>query len=137
MALFGLSPLFLSFLASNFFSNPETGLDVTRFIKFHAITAGTIHLVGAFTLRPPLVSESDSTPPPDDSEHTSDPNTALDERTPLIPSKPLSDVELQVTPVSDSASALDLLRDRNFWILFLSSLIILGSVSPSLSLHLV
>jgi hypothetical protein len=125
MALFGLSPLFLSVLASNLFSDPETGLNVTRFLKFHAIIAGCIHLIGAINLRLPPVSNLETTLPSADPEQYAQP----DERSALLPRKKYDDVDVQVVPVEECNSALDLLRDRNFWILFVVTLITLGSVS--------
>lgn len=62
-----------------------------------------------------------------------------DERTALLPGKPPNEVEAQIVPVDgERQSALDLVRDPNFWILFVVSLITLGCVSPiskSLSMH--
>jgi hypothetical protein len=128
MALFGLSPLFLSVLASSFFTDPEKGLDVTRFLRLHAMVAGCIHLIGAITLRLPSVSEPKAMSPIDDPEQTTEP----DERSALLPGKPPSDVAL--VQVDEHNSAMDLLRDRNFWTLFLVSLVVLGSVGHLLAI---
>jgi hypothetical protein len=124
MALFGLSPLFLSLLASNFFTDPVMGLNVSRFLKFHAMMTGCIHLVGAITLRLPLVSEHNE-PCIYDPDQTAEP----DERSALLPGKPPDDVEVLVVPVNEHGSLVDLLRDRNFWTLFFVALVVLGSVS--------
>jgi hypothetical protein len=125
MALFGLSPLFLSVLASSFFTDPEAGLNVTRFLKFHAIVTGCIHLIGAFTLRLSSVSEHKALLPAHDPGQAAEP----DERSALLPGKPPSDIEVQVILVDEHSSVTDLLRDRNFWTLFFVSLVVLGSVS--------
>jgi hypothetical protein len=124
MALFGLSPLFLSVLASNFFTDPVTGLNVTRFLKFYAMMTGCVHLIGTITLRLPLVSEHNE-PCIDDPEPTAEP----DERSALLPSKPPNDVEVLIVPVNEHGSLVDLLRDCNFWTLFFVALVVLGSVS--------
>jgi hypothetical protein len=133
MALFGLSPLFLSVLASSFFTDPQMGLNVTRFLKYHAIITGSIHLIGAITLRLPSVSESSVQSPTGDPEQPTEP----DERSALLPGKPRNSVEAQVVPADEHSSAKDLLQDRNFWTLFLISLVVLGSVCPALdAMHL-
>lgn len=125
MALFGLSPLFLSYIASTFFTDPETGLNVTRFLKYHAIIAGSVHLIGAFNLRLSSFPADDGPTSLDDPEQASEP----DERSALLPGKPPNGVTVQVIPVTEGGSAMDLLRDLNFWILFVSVAIVLGSVS--------
>lgn len=124
MALFGLSPLFLSVLASNLFTDPGTGLNVTRFIKFHAIMTGCIHLLGAITLNLPSVSELKASP-----THDTEQAAESDEHSPLLPGKPPNDVDVLVVPVDEHSSVVDLLRDRNFWTLFFVALVVLGSVS--------
>jgi len=128
MALFGLSPLFLSVLASSFFTDPETGLNVTRFLKFHAIVAGFIHLIGAVTLKLPAVSEPTALSAVGDPEQATEP----DERSALLPRKPPGDVDVLV-PADQHSSTMDLLRDRNFWTLFLVSLVVLGSCEMVIS----
>jgi hypothetical protein len=127
MALFGLSPLFLSVLASSFFTDPEKGLNVTRFLKFHAMMVGCIHLIGAITLRLP-VREHKPLSPMCDPEHAAEP----DERSALLPAKPPSGVDIPVQS-DEHNSAMDLLRDRNFWTLFFITLVVLGSVSSLLA----
>lgn len=127
MALFGLSPFLLSLLASRCFTDPYTGLDVTRFLSFLALASGIIHLVGAFTLRIStpqcaVASISDNVTSIDDDE------SSMDERQPLLSSKaPRSAV--QVIPVNEGSSILHLLKNAHFWLLALVSLLILGSVS--------
>jgi len=129
MALFGLSPLFLSVLASNFFTNPDTGLNITHFLKFHAIVAGGIHLVGAITLRLPPVSEPKVLTSICDPEHAAEP----DERSALLPSRSSGNVDVPVIRANEHNSVEDLLRDCNFWTLFLVALVILGSCEMVIS----
>ncbi|KAI9510884.1 MFS general substrate transporter [Russula earlei] len=131
MALFGLSPLFLSLLASEYFTDASTGLNVTLFFSFLAVASGTVNLIGAFTLRLPQshdrgASILDRVAPRDDEENSTD------ERQPLLPNKP-SRSDVQATPVEGSSSALRLFRDPHFWILILILLIILGSCEMIIS----
>jgi hypothetical protein len=123
MAFFGLSPLFLSLLASRYFTDPTTGLNVTRFLMFLAIASGTTHLIGAFTLRisSRVASQSDNVASGGDEE------SSINERQPLLPPKPsLSSVQVER---ADEVSVLHLLRDPYFWSLASIMLVILGSVS--------
>ncbi|KAI0050909.1 MFS general substrate transporter [Auriscalpium vulgare] len=127
-ALFGLSPLFLSFVASTFFTDPVTGLNVTKFLTFLAITAGSVHFVGAFNLRlpstvSPTALEPQETTPLSDNDVEG--QSGADERDPLLPHKPRA--EVTVVPVEEDGSALDLLRDPQFWWLACIVMITLGS----------
>lgn len=127
MTFFGLSPLFLSLLSSRYFTDPTTGLNVTRFMIFLALASGITHLIGAFTLRIPtsqcgVASDTDSVVSSNDEE------SSTDERQPLLSNKtPRPDV--QAVHVDEGRSALHLFRDPSFWSLAFVVLIILGSVS--------
>ncbi|KAN0133799.1 Major facilitator superfamily domain containing protein [Lactarius tabidus] len=130
MALFGLSPLILSLLASTFFTDPSTGLDVPRFLNFLAITSGIIHLLGAFNMRScKLQSISPSTPAP---ATTSDEERSIDEREPLLPNKSHRP-DSPIIPVGEGRSVIELLKDSHFWLLALVALIILGSCEMIIS----
>jgi hypothetical protein len=123
MALFGLSPLFLSLIASAFFTNPQSGLDVTHFLNFLSIFVGLIHLIGAFNLRLPPHSNPQPTPTQiEDLEQIAE----VDECSPLLPGKPPTCSSQD----KEDDSALGLLHDRYFWILTLILVAIIGSVSP-------
>ena len=131
MALFGLSPLFLSLIASRFFTDPIAGLNVTQFLTFHAVAAGLVHLLGAFNLHTPSVStrlssmsEESSSSADSDLEESLEPT----ERTPFLPGKQ-KNVDVQVIPVDEEASIADLLRDTQFWLLAVIIMFTLGSVS--------
>jgi hypothetical protein len=130
MALFGLSPLFLSLLASKYFTDPSTGLNVTHFLFFLALTSGIIHLVGAFILHFPkshkVTSASECAPSTVATSY--DEECSVDECQPLLINEvPQSNV--QAMSVDEGGSILRLLKDPHFWLLALISLIILGSVS--------
>ena len=130
MALFGLSPLFLSLLASNYFTSDIDGLDVQSFVTFLAVLSGLVNLVGAINLRVPQsepaveVEESGV-----DEESIATQSTS--ERAPLLAGKSRPKVQVTVVPV-ESQTVLDLLKEPNFWVLGLATLICLGSVSLSI-----
>ncbi|KAF5391265.1 hypothetical protein D9757_001985 [Collybiopsis confluens] len=118
MSMFGLSPLFLSYIASNIFSDPSTGtIDVTRFLQFLAVCTGVIHLFGAFTLTVPsattIVSPSDR---PDEESHLIGRDTHTD-----------------CTSDPRDGSTVELLRDPNFWILALYMITVLGACEMVIS----
>ncbi|KAI0306537.1 MFS general substrate transporter [Multifurca ochricompacta] len=131
MALFGLSPLFLSLLASRYFTDSSTGLSVTNFLIFLSLASGIIHLVGAFNLRllkPEHEAESTSeiTPTSDDTARLTD------ERQPLLPNK-ISQLDVRVMSVGESTSVVQLFKDSHFWFLAFIALIILGSCEMIIS----
>ena len=130
MALFGLSPLILSLLASTFFTDPSTGLDVPRFLNFLAITSGAIHLFGAFNMR--LCKTQCTAPSTPASASTGDEERSIDEREPLLPNKNHRS-DSHIIPVGEGRSVIELLKDSHFWLLALVALIILGSVSRCLA----
>ena len=130
MALFGLSPLILSLLASTFFTDPSTGLNVPHFLNFLAITSGVIHLIGAFNMRLCKFQWNDSSTPANAS--TSDEERSIDEREPLLPNKDRR-LDSQLIPVGEGRSVIELLKDSHFWLLALVTLILLGSVSRRLA----
>jgi len=116
MALFGLSPLFLSVVASNYFTDPHTRtLNVSHFMLFLAILTTTVYLLGAVNLRT-IVPDSGSAP---ERLLSSDVEDNIRETTVLLP-KP--------TPTSDPTVA-DLLRGQDFWLLMVFCILTLGAVS--------
>jgi hypothetical protein len=127
MTFFGLSPFFLSLLASRYFTDPITGLNVTHFMTFLAFASGIIHFIGAFTLRVPtsqcgVASDSDSAVSGNDEE------SSTDERQPLLPNiTPRPDVH--AVHADEGSSVLHLFRDPSFWSLAFIVLTMLGSVS--------
>ncbi|KAJ4488067.1 major facilitator superfamily domain-containing protein [Lentinula aciculospora] len=118
MSLFGLSPLFLSYVAGKFFTDNSTGsLDVTHFLQFLAISAGVVHLVGACALTVP--STNTNTSPP---SSTPESGGTLSERSRLLDREDSPDS----TCDPRDNSALQLLWDFHFWLLGLYMVIILG-----------
>ena len=126
MTLFGLSPFFLSLLASRYFTDESTGLNVTHFLISLAVASGLVHLVGAFTLHLPKLQCDVSSL--SESPTLSDEECSTDERQPLLRNKAPGS-GMRAIPVDESRSVLCLFRDPYFWLLALILLIILGSVS--------
>ena len=133
MSLFGLSPLFLSLLATTFFTSEDGELNVTGFMAFMAILAGVVHLIGAFNLRTPEIqtAKPEPTETPSELDVENEVGGSSDERTPLIRSKSQSVAEVTVITVEQEQTVYDLLKDPSFWLLAVSTLICLGSVSSS------
>jgi hypothetical protein len=96
--------------------DPDTGLNVIPFVQFLAILAGSTHLLGAYLLNTPPVALSNTSI--DDSEQA----TEADEHTSLLPRHPASQGPKDGT-------ALELLRDPSFWMLWMVTLLTLGAVS--------
>jgi hypothetical protein len=119
MALFGLSPLFLSLIASEGFTSPTAGLDVTRFLKFVAMLTGSTHLIGAFTLRTPAIRGDFLIPSQPDSEQE------VNERSSLLPGSMVEGKPAQ----PNHGSVVKLFSDPCFWILAMILVVALGSVS--------
>ena len=120
MALFGLSPLFLSVIASTWFTDPVSGsLNVTHFTAFLSVFLGFTYLLGAITLRvdadAPVVE-----PPPQDSD-----DEQADETTSLLPDRRKPSVSLP-----SETSVLSLLRQSDFWLIAVFCVFTLGAVSP-------
>lgn len=122
MALFGLSPLILSFFASIWFSDPRRGLDVAGFTAFLAILTGVVHVIGAINMTVEPKSAQDVVSPPSLEDRHEDPE-AHSESTPLLPQKP---------PFQTYDRVWDVIRDWHFWVLGLVVLLTLGSVSNNL-----
>ncbi|KAI6131925.1 MFS general substrate transporter [Pisolithus thermaeus] len=129
-ALFGLSPTFLSILATRYFTHPDAGLDVIHFLQFLALVCGCVHIIGGFTMHvlPPAEECVDT-----DAEHRAE---LADERTSLLP-KTSSGTLVEVVPATEedlrSQSALDVLKDFNFWVLLFVVSVILGSCEMIMS----
>ncbi|KAJ7710025.1 major facilitator superfamily domain-containing protein [Mycena rosella] len=102
LALFGLSPLFLSYIASNSFTDDtDKSLNLINFLVFLTILSGGIHIIGALNLRVP------SNHPPI-----------------TLPSEP--DETTALLPNNGRGSALNLVRDPYFWVLFTLLVLTLG-----------
>ena len=119
MSLFGLSPLFFSVIASKFFTDPTSGiLHVANYTSFIALFNGIVYLAGFVFLRSvPCASD-----PVKAAEAQSEPTTrSEDENSPLISPSTRKDADPTVS---------ELLKRRDFWLLGIFCLLILGFVRP-------
>jgi hypothetical protein len=123
MALFGLSPLFLTYVATNWFTNHYTDtLHVVRFTAYLAVTAGAFHLIGALSFSRAGLNSKD--------EHTAsrDPDLSASETSQLLPKAEFTP-ELHVK----TASTRGLLAQGQFWLLFVFCVCVFGAVSTAQS----
>lgn len=124
MAIFGLSPLFLSFLASHFFASPSSEfLDVASFLKFLAMLTAVTHILGAFTLQGRPVEHADIL------YVESVEDEVVDERSPLMTPKWHAQSSMPVSGDQDSPN--HPLKDRYFWFLALYCFVTIGAVSKN------
>ncbi|KAF8758513.1 MFS general substrate transporter [Rhizoctonia solani] len=109
LALFGLSPLFLSYVASLPTFQLESGeLDVPRFLWYLAVGTGGIHLISTFGLRrKPIGANTFVTK---DAHHT-----------------PNSPPRLVLEYPEEDGSVIALLSDSSFWVFATVFLVITGS----------
>lgn len=143
MALFGSSPLLLSVIAAHQFNDQLSGINVTRFLAFLSLLTGATHLFGAIALPgrgdnpTPAAGEPRNTAADEENTssftHATDSGEAdADERSALLPpNKHKTGVEVTIVPVQEPehGSTIDLLRDRNFWVLAMIVVIVIGTVS--------
>ncbi|KAF9001869.1 major facilitator superfamily domain-containing protein [Cyathus striatus] len=123
MALFGLSPMFLSFIATQWFINPASGLlNVSGFMCFLAVSTGLLNTLGFFALAGDLKPQAISHPEDSSSGQSSPGNTqTLDESTSLLPA------QIPQKNNSRGESIIDLITDVNFWLLSVYCVLMLGS----------
>lgn len=123
MALFGLSPLFFSTIATSFFMEKNSGvLDVPSFTTFVALLTTVVYGLGYINLRrfqwPPLLTKEIVTLP--------------DETSPLLAAETPSLQDVEQTCHSDSGphvpSLTELFRKLDFWLLAFFCVFILGVV---------
>jgi len=128
MVMFGLSPLFLSFFATNVFTDPQSGLDLSRYLSFLALAGGIVHLFGACVITAP---DSGAVPETVDEES----EASIDETTSLLSGPRKHDVEVHVIAVQepDEVPLVGLVRDPYFWVLFIFMSLTIGCVSVSTS----
>ena len=136
MSIFGLSPLFLSVVASKLFTLPGQTLDISSYFTFLAVVAGAIHLVTAaiFLANQRFYSAIEETKPArPDTESAND----VREAEPLLANDvedasdaPKDPANIRVVPVEEpqEGSSLDLFKDPWFWVFAVWITIIVGSV---------
>ncbi|KAF9453242.1 MFS general substrate transporter [Macrolepiota fuliginosa MF-IS2] len=120
MALFGLSPLFLTSVASNWFTNRYTGvLQVVRFTAYLAVATGVVHLMGAVAFSRAGLNSKD--------EHTAsrDLEDYPTETTRLLPPGERPEYIPEVHVKTDST--LGFLKHPQLWLLVLFCICIFGA----------
>lgn len=120
MALFGLSPLFLTYVAINWFTNHYTGtLQVVRFTACLSIVAGAVHIIGALTFGQAGLNSKD--------EHTAsrDPDILPSETSQLLP-RTLRDEYIPELHVKTD-STLGFLKQGQVWLLVLFCICVFGA----------
>ncbi|CDO72862.1 hypothetical protein BN946_scf185002.g47 [Trametes cinnabarina] len=140
MSIFGLSPFFLSLVASEYFTPPGRTLDVASFFAFMAMLTGVVHVFSTLVFRTtPITQES-----PDDERRVGEgPSTsagpseavgASEEAEPLL-AKPKDSTIVRVVRVQEPqhGSTLDLFKDPYFWILCLWMLLVVGAAEMVVS----
>ncbi|KAG9127504.1 putative monocarboxylate transporter mch1 [Ceratobasidium sp. 392] len=136
LALFGLSPLFLSYVATlPGFQFDNGDFNAPKFIAFLAVGAGLIHFISAFGLRVRYDSPHSVEPNAHDAQL---PDVDVSERTPLLkkqamlPGSPASSSSA-LAPIGDDGSVLGLLSDSSFWLFAAIVLVITGSAEMVIS----
>ena len=143
MSIFGLSPLFLSLIASFKFTPPGETLDIPRFFTFMAVATGVIHLTSAFVFRvnralereaveaaaaasPASAADAERTLPPEH-EPLLGPGSTDGDHCNVTPKDPAS---IRVVPVQEpqEGSTLDLFKDPYVWLLAFWLILIVGTV---------
>lgn len=116
MALFSLSPLFLSAIATNFFIHPTTGqLNICHFMSFLALLAGFVYILGFINMQGLKHSI----------EVTSE---AVEENIPQETSPLLAPTsQSRPTMQASNPSAMELLRRIDFWLLTIFCIFIIGA----------
>ncbi|KAI0748276.1 MFS general substrate transporter [Daedaleopsis nitida] len=143
MSIFGLSPLFLSLVASSLFTAPGATLDVTSFFTFMAVATGTINFVSALIFRANRAFErgagETAVAVPSDAETRG--ATPSPEEEPLLGSAedcdtiPKDPVSVHIVPVEEpqEGSTLDLFKDPYFWVLSFWVALVVGSAEMVVS----
>ncbi|KAI0831467.1 MFS general substrate transporter [Trametes gibbosa] len=139
MSIFGLSPFFLSVVASRYFTAPGQTLDAASFFAFMATLTGVVHLIST------VIFYANPVPRQDVPDSASDGRSvdaeslhAVEEAEPLLGDstpKPKDPATVHIVPVEEPrhGSTLDLFRDPYFWVLCLWMLLVAGSAEMVIS----
>lgn len=141
MSIFGLSPLFLSLVASKVFTAPGQTLDVPRYFTWLAVTAGFIHVVTAVTFRANQAMMYSATEHAKPTYSDAEAVVHATEEEPLLGGERADDSDdvstdpanIHIVPVQEpqEGSTLELFKDRYFWVLSLWMVLIVGAVRLS------
>ncbi|KAI0724111.1 MFS general substrate transporter [Fomitopsis betulina] len=131
LAVFGMSPLLLSWLATHFFTPPESVLDVTRFFTFMAVLTGVVNFAGAILLPGPAAAELPMAPLRDETALEADPEDDVEahEETSLLASsiQSLTGLDALFAETPEHLTALQLLRNPYFWLFSTSIALVVGA----------
>lgn len=126
LALFGLSPLFLTVLATNYFTDPITGLlNVSRYMTFLAFLTASVYTFSALVLHhayepADLVVDARATE-----------EVGSGETTPLLASNPPSNPAPHPPRIDHTTS--DILKTGDFWLLAVFCFLTMGMVCTPIS----
>ncbi len=126
MALFGLSPLFLTSVASSWFTNRYTGVfQVVQFTAYLAVVTGAVHLMGALTFSRAGLNSKDESSPSRDLDYKPDETSRLlpcEDRVEYIP-------ELH----AKTDTTVGFLKHGYLWLLVAFCICVFGAVSACIS----
>lgn len=132
LAIFGMSPLLLSWLVTHFFTPPEDVLDVTRFFTFMAVLTGVVNLFGAVVLPGPAAAELPVVPVIDETAMEADVEDDVEahEETSLLASsiQSLTGLDALFAETPEHLTALELLKNPYFWLFSTSIALVVGAV---------
>ncbi|KAH9934659.1 MFS general substrate transporter [Fomitopsis serialis] len=118
LAIFGLSPLFLSWIATEFFTPTDGVLDVTRFFTFMALLTGVVNFLGALILPGPAAADMPVAPTSEATAMAHDPDEDAEahEETSLLTSsvQSLTGLDALCADQPEHLSAMELLKNPYF-----------------------
>ncbi|KAG8967926.1 putative monocarboxylate transporter mch1 [Tulasnella sp. 419] len=117
LALFGLSPLFLS-LPSSWFIAGKDYVEAQSYIIFLGLVTGIVHLLSSIGFYYSIRSGQSRNEPTSEIHAEQPSETSPDEETPLIP---------KTSTPAEEQSFLTLLADKHFWWLWVSVALVTGS----------
>jgi len=131
LAIFGLSPLLLSWVATRFFTPPDGVLDVTRFFTFMAVLAGVVNFLGALILPGPAAADIPVAPTSEETAmaHDSDEDAEAHEETSLLASsvQSLTGLDALCADQPEHLSTMELLKNPYFWLFSSSISLVVGA----------
>ncbi|KAI0673070.1 MFS general substrate transporter [Trametes maxima] len=143
MSIFGLSPFFLSLVASRYFTPSGQPLDIARFFTFMAVLTGSVHLLSTFVFRANPIPKEPSADAEVGGRRSPSPQSvdaisALEEAEPLLADstpKPKDNVDVHIVPVEEPqhGSTIDLFKDPYFWVLAFWMLLVVGAAEMVVS----
>ncbi|KAH9952179.1 MFS general substrate transporter [Amylocystis lapponica] len=136
LALLGISPVVLSAIATQFFTDRTAGLDVNHFWTFLAVFTGIVHVYGAFVL-PGAIGEVKPISLPDEEirDHDEPISVEVNESSPLLAVTGHSGAQLVPADEPDNHSVVGLLKDPYYW-LFITAVAMVSGTGDMVKLNL-